>query len=68
MKQRIRLTENGLHNLIRNCVNEAFRQPNDNRRREKVKAKSFAEAADKCPWAVEISSVRGGFLCVGPEQ
>ena len=32
MKQRIRLTEGDLHRIIRNCVNEAFKDidnPND---------------------------------------
>ena len=30
-----------------------------------VKAKSFAQAFDKCPWASEVSKVRGGYMCIG---
>lgn len=31
-----------------------------------VKARSFAEAFDKCPWASEVSKVRGGYMCIAP--
>ena len=34
-------------------------------RKQIVKAKSFAEAYDKCPWANEVCKVRGGYMCVG---
>lgn len=32
-------------------------------RQQIVKAKSFAQAFEKCPWASEVSKVRGGYMC-----
>lgn len=32
-------------------------------RQQFVKAKSFAQALDQCPWASEVSKVRGGYMC-----
>lgn len=36
-------------------------------RKEKVKTKSFADAMDKCPWAVLIDKVKGGWMCYDAE-
>ena len=33
-------------------------------RKQIVKAKSFAEAYGKCPWANEVCKVRGGYMCI----
>ena len=35
-------------------------------RKQIVKARSFSEAFDKCPWACEVSKVRGGYICIAP--
>lgn len=32
-------------------------------RKKIVKSKSFEEAFSKCPWATEVSKVKGGYLC-----
>lgn len=32
-------------------------------RQQKVKAKDFAQAFEICPWASEVSKVRGGYMC-----
>lgn len=32
-------------------------------RQQFVKAKDFAQAFEKCPWANSVSKVRGGYMC-----
>lgn len=32
-------------------------------RQQFVKAKDFAQAFERCPWASEVSKVRGGYMC-----
>ena len=36
--------------------------------KEFVRTNSFAGAFDKCPWAISLSKVKGGYLCEGDES
>lgn len=31
--------------------------------KKKVKAKSFADAFAKCPWATSVETTKGGYIC-----
>lgn len=33
----------------------------------KVQARSFAEAFQKCPWATDVTRVKGGYMCSANE-
>ncbi len=31
--------------------------------KKKIRAKSFSEAMEKCPWATTIEATKGGYIC-----
>lgn len=50
-------------NVWTNRNNRFIKQKGKTMRQRFVKAKDFAQAFEKCPWANSVSKVRGEYMC-----